>query len=115
MGPVPGRLVHPSTRRRVAAVTAAVHVAHRTGGTRHTPQSVAAPEPLRPLPPLASANGDEPVALAVEVDRKVPGSGNRAAGGHQFWPAQPLTADIYPRPRDARPAGPSPVTGGSAA
>ena len=37
------------------------------------------------LPGKASPNGGEPVHLAVEVDRTVPGSGNLSVGGQQFW------------------------------
>jgi transposase InsO family protein len=49
------------------------------------PPGVAAPEPALPAPPVVSANGGEPVTLAVEVSRTVPGSGNLTVGGQQFW------------------------------
>jgi transposase InsO family protein len=47
--------------------------------------AVAAAEPDLPTPPVASPNGGEPVTLAVEVDRTVPGSGNLTVAGQQFW------------------------------
>jgi hypothetical protein len=34
---------------------------------------------------VVSPNGGEPVHLAVEVDRTVPGSGNLTVAGQQFW------------------------------
>jgi hypothetical protein len=52
---------------------------------RPAPPTVAAPEPALPTPPVVSPNGGEPVTLAVEVDRAVPGSGNLTVGGQQFW------------------------------
>jgi hypothetical protein len=61
---------------------------------RPAPPTVAASEPA--LPPLVSPNGGEPVTLAVEVSRTVPGSGNLTVGGQQFWlgpdrAGQPIT------------------------
>jgi hypothetical protein len=58
--------------------------------------AVAAPVPTLPAPPVVSPNGGEPVHLAVEVDRTVPGSGNLTVGGQQFWlgpdrAGQPIT------------------------
>ena len=48
----------------------------------------AAPLPVGPAVPAAvvvSASGGEPVTLAVEIARTVPGSGNLTACGQQFW------------------------------
>jgi hypothetical protein len=42
------------------------------------------PRPIDQRLPL-SPNGGEPVTLAVEVDRTVPGSGNLTVCGQQFW------------------------------
>jgi hypothetical protein len=41
--------------------------------------------PPTPVPLVVSANGTEPVNLAVEIDRTVPASGNLGLAGHQFW------------------------------
>jgi hypothetical protein len=49
------------------------------------PAVVVAAELALPTPPLLSPNGGEPVTLAVEVDRTVPGSGNLTVCGQQFW------------------------------
>jgi hypothetical protein len=56
--------------------------------TTPTPEPNQAPATNQPLPaaPLVmSANGLEPVNLAVEVERVVPASGNLGVGGQQFW------------------------------
>jgi transposase InsO family protein len=45
----------------------------------------APPQESLPNPVLVSANGVDPVNLAVEVDRVVPGSGNLQVCGQQFW------------------------------
>jgi transposase InsO family protein len=63
---------------------------------RLAPPSTAAPEPVLPTPPVVSPNGGEPVTLAVEVTRTVPGSGNLTVAGQQFWlgpdrAGQPIT------------------------
>jgi transposase InsO family protein len=42
-------------------------------------------EPALPVSLVASANGDEPVNLAVEFTRVVPASGNLCVCGQQFW------------------------------
>ncbi|WP_203925036.1 integrase core domain-containing protein, partial [Rugosimonospora africana] len=42
-------------------------------------------QPGTPTPLVASANGDDPVNLAVEVTRTVPASGNMTICGQQFW------------------------------
>jgi hypothetical protein len=52
---------------------------------RPAPLAVAPVEPALPAPPVVSPNGGEPVTLAVEVTRTVPGSGNLTVGGQQFW------------------------------
>ena len=50
------------------------------------PPSTAPIEPALPSPPVVvSPNGGEPVILAVEIDRTVPGSGNLTVAGQQFW------------------------------
>jgi transposase InsO family protein len=49
------------------------------------PAAVTEVEPALPAPLVVSPNGGEPVTLAVEVDRTVPGSGNLTVGGQQFW------------------------------
>jgi transposase InsO family protein len=41
--------------------------------------------PVLPVLPVLSANGDEPVNLAVEFTRQVPASGNLCVCGQQFW------------------------------
>jgi transposase InsO family protein len=41
--------------------------------------------PIPSTPLTMSANGVDPVNLAVEVDRTVPTSGNLGLGGQQFW------------------------------
>jgi hypothetical protein len=51
---------------------------------RPAPPTVGSPEPTLPAPPVVSPNGGEPVHLAVEADRTVPGSGNLTVGGQQF-------------------------------
>jgi len=59
--------------------------------TTLTPAAPAAPSiapaaPGLPAPPVVvSPHGGEPVTLAVEVTRTVPGSGNLTVGGQQFW------------------------------
>jgi hypothetical protein len=63
---------------------------------RPAPPCTASTEPVLPSPPLVSPNGGEPVTLAVEVSRTVPGSGNLTVGGQQFWlgpdrAGQPIT------------------------
>jgi hypothetical protein len=63
---------------------------------RPTPPSAAPAEPALPTPPVLSANGGEPVTLAVEVTRTVPASGNLTVSGQQFWlgpdrAGQPIT------------------------
>jgi Integrase core domain len=63
---------------------------------RPAPPSTAPTEPAPPTPPVVSPNGGEPVTLAVEVARTVPGSGNLTVGGQQFWlgpdrAGQPIT------------------------
>jgi hypothetical protein len=45
-----------------------------------TPTVVAPLKPALPAPPVVAADGGDPVALAVEVDRTVPGSGNLTVG-----------------------------------
>jgi transposase InsO family protein len=52
-----------------------------------SPASVPPPEPGPPVPPavVVSPNGGDPVDLAVEVVRIVPGSGNLTVCGQQFW------------------------------
>src|SRR5919112_1222407 len=47
--------------------------------------TVGSSEPTLPTLTPVSPNGGEPVTLAVEVDRTVPGSGNLTVGGQQFW------------------------------
>jgi transposase InsO family protein len=63
------------------------------------PTSLTSPAPVEPAPPahvpvgqpgqsdplVMSANGVDPVNLAVEIDRVVPASGNLAVCGQQFW------------------------------
>ena len=46
--------------------------------------TVGSSEPTLPTLTPVSPNGGEPVTLAVEVDRTVPGSGNLTVGGQQF-------------------------------
>jgi hypothetical protein len=53
-------------------------------------------EPGLPAPLVTSANGVDPVNLAVEISRTVPASGNLTVCGQQFWLApdragQPIT------------------------
>jgi hypothetical protein len=52
---------------------------------RPAPPTVASTELALLSPPVVSSNGGEPVTLAVEVSRTVPGSGNLTVAGRQFW------------------------------
>ncbi|MEJ3745496.1 integrase core domain-containing protein [Actinomycetes bacterium KLBMP 9797] len=52
---------------------------------RPAPPCTGSAESVLPTAPLVSPNGGEPVTLAVEVSRTVPGSGNLTVGGQQFW------------------------------
>jgi hypothetical protein len=44
-----------------------------------------APEPVSEPRLVLSANGVDPVNLAVQIDRVVPACGNLTVCGHQFW------------------------------
>jgi transposase InsO family protein len=65
--------------------------------TPHPTQAAMPPiEPALPAPLVASANGVDPVNLAVEINRTVPASGNLTVCGQQFWlgpdrAGQPIT------------------------
>jgi hypothetical protein len=52
---------------------------------RSAPASTAPPAPVPPAALTLSANGVDPVDLAVEFARIVPASGNLAGCGQQFW------------------------------
>lgn len=49
------------------------------------PRPAADDQPVAPAPLVMSANGVDPVNLAVEITRTVPASGNLGLGGQQFW------------------------------
>jgi transposase InsO family protein len=61
-----------------------------------TPPAMPPLEPALPAPLVLSADGVDPVNLAVEISRTVPGSGNLTVCGQQFWlgpdrAGQPIT------------------------